>query len=352
MKGIININGLIGTIGDQRGVELIDIISQVSKQREATSFDVIINSEGGVCDTGYEIYNYIKSLGLPITTIGRNLVASIATMPFLAGDVRMLEDGARFMIHNPWGVIEGDADHLELASAQMRDEENKMIAMYSKATGISKEGIDALMKIETYLDHNRALELGFSTQPSQVVKAVAYLKTDKTMNVVTKKLDEIFAFLKMGKAVALEVTGGNGEKIVIDNAANDGVPKVDDKITVDGQPLDGDVMLADGTTVTAVAGVITNVSAVVAVVETTDEPTDELATLKAENESLKAELLAVAKTQKTFEGETIQKLALLEDALKRTTSNFVAVVKTDEFEEKESDDYAVKMAERRKQYKK
>ena len=58
------------------------LFKQVKRQPEATRFDVYINSEGGLVDVGFDIYNYLRSLGLPITTIGSGMVASIATVNF------------------------------------------------------------------------------------------------------------------------------------------------------------------------------------------------------------------------------------------------------------------------------
>ena len=107
MIGKIYISGLIGTFGDEKGVELIDVISQVKKQPQATSFEVYINSEGGVVDVGFDIYNFLKSLGLPITTIGNGMVASIATVIFMAGTKRVVTPNTDFMIHLPMGGIEG-----------------------------------------------------------------------------------------------------------------------------------------------------------------------------------------------------------------------------------------------------
>ena len=53
MIGKININGAIGKFEGEKSVELIDVISQVRKQPDATSFDVYINSDGGHVDVGF-----------------------------------------------------------------------------------------------------------------------------------------------------------------------------------------------------------------------------------------------------------------------------------------------------------
>ena len=91
MTGNIYINGSIGTFYDEngnvldQGVNLLDVILQVKNQPKAEAFKVYIDSPGGYVDVGFEIYDYLKSLNKPITTIGQGLVASIATVIFMAG---------------------------------------------------------------------------------------------------------------------------------------------------------------------------------------------------------------------------------------------------------------------------
>src|SRR5690625_5103242 len=88
MNGNIYINGLIGTRlnekgeVEEKGVELLDVILQVKNQPKAESFTVYINSPGGYVDVGFEIHDYLKSLGKPIKTVGQGMVASIATVIF------------------------------------------------------------------------------------------------------------------------------------------------------------------------------------------------------------------------------------------------------------------------------
>src|SRR5690625_7760617 len=96
MKGVINI---FGDIGDD--VTLIDVVQQVEKQKDATSFTVNINSNGGYVSEGFAIYDYLSTLEQSITMNGQGVVASIASILFLAGDKRRDQRGTVFMIHLP-----------------------------------------------------------------------------------------------------------------------------------------------------------------------------------------------------------------------------------------------------------
>jgi ATP-dependent protease ClpP protease subunit len=104
--GKIFISGLIG-----EDTNLLDVIKQVKAQSSATEFVVKIDSTGGYVDTGMDIYNYLRNLKKPITTI-TSKAYSIASVIFMAGDVRIIPEGTidAVMIHLPWMEVIGDAD--------------------------------------------------------------------------------------------------------------------------------------------------------------------------------------------------------------------------------------------------
>ena len=54
-----------------------------------------------------------------------------------------------------------------------------MVEFYSKSTGTEKEAIYPLMRNETYLTPEQAVNLGFATEIRKPMKAVAYLNKSK-----------------------------------------------------------------------------------------------------------------------------------------------------------------------------
>lgn len=349
----IYINGLIGSYNGLDGVDLVDVVSQVAKYPEANEYRVYINSEGGVCAVGYSIYSYLKSLSKPVTTVANGICASIATIVFLAGERRLINDGTSLMIHNPWGDgIKGDADVLELAAIEMRAEEDKMIAMYSKVTGITKDGLDSLMKNETYLNADKAIELGFATEKINQ-RAVAYLNTNNMSKTIMAKLDEILSSFSKKQIMAMDLTSADGKKVVVEFAdgVEDGMPETGDKISVDGTPLSGEVVMSDGSTVKAEGGVVTEVVPVVAAEEPAAEPT-ELEALKAELESYKAKVAVLETDKEEFETKTTEKLAMLEGVLKNTKTRFEPMAAVTTFKEVVEADAKAEMQDRKKLYRK
>lgn len=262
MVGKIYISGLIGSFGEEKGVELIDVISQVRKQPDATSYEVYINSEGGVVDTGFDIYNFIKSLGYPITTIGSGMVASIATVIFMAGQKRIVQPNTEFMIHLPMGGTEyATADEMETYTKDLRDVENKIIQFYTKELSLNKEAISPLLKNETWLNESQLLDLGFVTTQSEIkiaARAIIKSKTNKKMS-KKSKLQAILDILKGSEIVAKMIFSADQKEINFPELADDAPIEVGAKATYDGQPAEGEITGADGKVYVFAAGILSEI---------------------------------------------------------------------------------------------
>ena len=124
--GQINI---VGSIGGWE-VSLQNVMEQVKTAGAVDEYLVVINSGGGEVFEGYAIYNYLLSLNKPITTRGVGIVASIATVIFLAGKKRQLYNNTQFLIHNPWSMTEGDANEFIKKAEELKNIENNLIDFY------------------------------------------------------------------------------------------------------------------------------------------------------------------------------------------------------------------------------
>lgn len=330
MFGTINIYGQIGECDGQKGVELIDVISQVRKQPDATGFNVHIDSEGGRVDVGFDIYNYLKSLGVPIVTIGEKLVASIATVIFMAGNKRMVSPDTQFMIHLPWGGIDGaTASDMEEYTKMMKETENQIVGFYTKQLNVSKEAVFPLLRNETWLSQEQLMDLGFVTTGLDLQIAAKFKKsTNKNNNKMSKK-NKLAALLAklIGEEVACKMIFSADEKeINFPDIAEDGVIEVGATATYDGQPAEGPIVGQDGKTYVFEGGVLTAINEpsseeevtedemVEALAETLEAMLDiskrleavekEAVGLKTDNTDLKAKLEKAEKTILALKGKS------------------------------------------------
>lgn len=329
MIGKIYISGLIGSFGDEVGVELIDVISQVKKQPDATSFQVFINSEGGVVDTGFDIYNYLKSLGLPITTVGNGLVASIATVIFMAGSKRIIAPNTQFMIHLPMGGIEmATADEMEEYAKGTREVENKLISFYSKELNLGKEALTPLLKKESWLNTEQLKDLGFVTTETEIkIAARAILKNKPKTITKMSKTNKFQALLNALKAITKEevnkvVFSAEEKEINFPELGEDDAITVGAKATYDGKPAAGEIVGQDGNIYVFESGVLKEVKkpnseeemsdedmldALTATLEFVNELSNEVETVKTEVTGLKTENTDL-KTKLDTATKTIAKL--------------------------------------------
>jgi ATP-dependent Clp protease protease subunit len=366
MIGHIYINKQIGSFEGIQGIELIDLITQVQKQKDAEMFFVYVNSPGGRIDVGDDMYTYLKSLPQRITTVGIGMVASIATKPFLSGDERYMIIGeSELMVHNPWvDNVRGDAEDLLSAAEEIRKEEDRLIDFYSESTGISREGLDALMKSETYLTPEKALELGFVTKviskqeatslgmifPNEQVakvKAVAFKKTETMSKKLEEKIDSMLLamgnFFKGAKPevviVAKTVSDSNGVSLEIKKADGSEAdkPAEGDLVTVEGKPGEGSYIIPDmGLTIEVKAGVITSITDTAKQEEpkAPEAPAQdaELATAQAKIKELEATIEESKKSSEVLEN----KVALMEKSFKAIASKFSPGGRTTEFREEKN----------------
>lgn len=335
MIGKIYINGQIGANKDEVGVNLIDVIRQVQAQPLATSYDVHINSKGGYVEVGFDIYDYLKSLTVPVNTIGEGIVASIATVVFMAGESRTLEPNTRFMIHLPSGQAKGTAEEIAYYSEILKQSEARMVKFYTNATGLAPEAITPLLKSETFLTYEDAKSMNFVTAneiPLSIVAKYEKLNT-KIDNKMTQEdkswLEEQFSkftALFGSKPKAIMLADSNGVEIEFPNVEDGQTPAVGDEGKVNGNPAEGEYIMPqlDNATVVFVAGVITEIKPA--------DSGDEMAKVLAENEALKQQLAEA--TAKATEIETASTAKLT--AIETEFTNFKAQV-TAKFEDKKEE---------------
>lgn len=123
---------------------------------------VLINSPGGSADAGFAIYDMLRFLRCPITTVVNGLCASAGILIQLAAEKkrRFSLPESRFMIHQPSTMGRGTASDLDITAREilkMRDRYNKIIA---EATGKKPETVLEDARRDFWLDAGAALEYG------------------------------------------------------------------------------------------------------------------------------------------------------------------------------------------------
>lgn len=333
MSGIgkIYINGLIGYFEEEEGkpyTELVDVVSQVKMLGEVDSYEVhIIDSPGGYVDEGFEIYDYLKTLGKPIHTVGQTQVASIATVIFMAGQTRQLKPRTEFMVHLPSGGVQGTSEEIAEYAESIAKTEKKIIKFYEAYTGIDKEILKSLLSKETFLNPEKAYSLGFANVEAEALKAVAFYKSkNNTMSKqeeqqlssedrqwIQKGFDALTKLFGSKKATNIVIADATGAEIDFPDVAEGEDVTVGAQATVDGAAAEGEYVLPSGETYVFAAGELTEI--IPAVDPATEpEPNEEMDALKQEVEDLKSSKEALEGELETAKTEKEEVEANLETA--------------------------------------
>ena len=136
------------------------------------------NSPGGYAYDGFQISNRIQQLREEgrvgrIEAHAEGLVGSAATLPFLAGDVRSMRNGSRFMVHEPWAGVQGNPSALRAAAAKLDQTKEEMLDLYEARSHMSREDITTAVEAETYYTPKEAMEAGFATEVVPVMAIAA-----------------------------------------------------------------------------------------------------------------------------------------------------------------------------------
>lgn len=124
----------------------------------------IINSPGGSVDAGFAIWDQIKMISSPVTTLVTGLAASMGSILSLAGapNKRFATPNSRIMIHQPLisGVIKGQATDLEIQAKEIIKTRNTLVNIYVKETGKDFDTIERAIDRDTWMTAQEALEFG------------------------------------------------------------------------------------------------------------------------------------------------------------------------------------------------
>lgn len=123
---------------------------------------VWINSPGGDCIAAAQIYNMLKEYSGPVTVKIDGIAASAATVVAMAGSRVLVSPVSMMMIHNPATIAAGDAAEMKKAIAVLSEFKESILNAYEEKTGLERGKLSKLMDAETWMNANKAIELGFA----------------------------------------------------------------------------------------------------------------------------------------------------------------------------------------------
>lgn len=261
--------------------------------------DMRINSPGGVVPEGWAIIDKLRATGKKIIATIEGDAASMAAIILLAASERRAYKHARLLIHDayfPEYTLAGAyrKEDLEKLAESLDEDNQRALDFMVERTGADREVLAALMKEDTFVDMERAKELGFIHEIIEPASATTWRRPQHSstnskfdMSNKDKRASAFKAFAEaLGIKVSMEddtvpvgyvLTTQDGTELTIDK------PEGEDPAVGDAASPDGEYLMPDGTTIVVEDGVITEIKDA--------EPADE--GLQAEIENKEAEIAAL-----------------------------------------------------------
>ena len=157
---------------------------------------VWINSPGGDCIAASQIYTMLMDYKGNVTVKIDGIAASAASVIAMAGTEVLMAPTALMMIHNPATIAMGDHEDMKKAISMLDEVKESIINAYEIKTGLSRDKLSRLMDAETWMNANKAVELGFADgvledeKNLEVVPAYAFSRKSvqaALMNKITAK---------------------------------------------------------------------------------------------------------------------------------------------------------------------
>ncbi|MDR2212942.1 MAG: ATP-dependent Clp protease proteolytic subunit, partial [Pseudomonadales bacterium] len=152
----------------------------IVRELEALDTEVItvrIHSPGGYITEGLALYNALRGARKPVHVYIDGICASMATVVAMAASKGHLytPDNALWMIHKPWGSVDGNAEQLREYAGNLDVLERSMIAAYVSSGRVSEERIKEILATgkDFYMTGTEAIQEGFADDYTGDIKAVA-----------------------------------------------------------------------------------------------------------------------------------------------------------------------------------
>ena len=162
---------------------------------------VWISSPGGDCIAASQIYTMLMDYKDDVTVKIDGIAASAASVIAMAGTEVLMAPTALMMIHNPATIAMGDHEDMQKAIEMLNEVKESIINAYEIKTSLSRAKLSHLMDAETWMNANKAVELGFADGILEDEKAVeitipAYAFSRKTvqaalMNKISAKVKPV-----------------------------------------------------------------------------------------------------------------------------------------------------------------
>lgn len=152
---------LWGMVNDDSAKHVIDRLLYLDSLSN-DEIQLVINSPGGYVTSGMAMYDIIKSVNSPVSTVCSGLAASMGSILLSAGTKgrRFIYPHGRVMIHQPSGGAQGQASNIEIQAKEIIKTKELSAKILADNCGQTFEKVMKDFNRDYWMDSNESLDYG------------------------------------------------------------------------------------------------------------------------------------------------------------------------------------------------
>ena len=165
---------VFGEITDAMALATCRRLLALSEESEAP-ITMLISSPGGHVESGDAIFDLIRFVRAPVTTVGSGWVASAGAHIFLAPpkERRLCLPNTRFMIHQPAGGAGGQATDIAIQAREIVRTRERLARVIARETGQPLERVTIDMERDFWMSADDAIAYGIASRVIERQKDLA-----------------------------------------------------------------------------------------------------------------------------------------------------------------------------------
>ena len=153
-----------GAVMDDTAEEIVNQLLYLELIDPGKEIKMYINSPGGSVSAGLSIYDTMKMISSPVSTICMGMAASMGSVLLSAGEKgrRFIFPNAEVMIHQPsiGGVVQDQAANLYITAEHIKKTKERLIRLLSENTGQPYDKVMRDADRDYWMDANTSVQYG------------------------------------------------------------------------------------------------------------------------------------------------------------------------------------------------
>ena len=157
---------LVGEVNDDVATLVCAQLLFLESESPSKEINFYINSPGGVLTAGFAMFDTMRYISCPVSTMCIGQACSVGSLLMTAGEKgrRLALPNSRIMIHQPLGGFRGQATDIQIHAREIQEMKERLHQIYADTTGQPLEKVISAMERDNFMSPEQALEFGLIDQ--------------------------------------------------------------------------------------------------------------------------------------------------------------------------------------------